>query len=237
MVWLTWRSTGWVGPQLPPFGGFLGWKIDFQTDADTFTTELWVIWGQKITLLDASVGLDLILLQAGIKQRGCSCGLKTVSHFSEQWVWRENKVTWLQLASELNRCLVERSDQVSMKATDYTLKSLFCLKDQETTPMVRQSQEKHNRLDWTHHNLNKSRAKSRPTTEVQSLFTDVVTLDHLSSTIPLALSGRIHCKEVRSELEAGSDKVKSPIWNIWPYRGLFWIQLVFLSFNEEDESK
>lgn len=149
MDWLTWRSTGWVEPQLPPFGGFLGWKIDFQTDADTFTMELWVIWGQKITLLDASVGLDLILLQAGIKQRGCSCGLKTVSRFSEQWMWRENKVTWLQLASELNRCLVERSDQVSMKATDYTLKSLFCLKDQETTPMVRQSQEKHNRLDWT----------------------------------------------------------------------------------------
>lgn len=101
MDWLTWRLTGWVGPQLPPFGGFLGWKIDFQTDVDTFTTELWVIWGQKITLLDASISLDLILLQAGIKQRGCSCGLKTVSRFSEQWMWHENKVTWLSLLRNL----------------------------------------------------------------------------------------------------------------------------------------
>lgn len=148
--WLEDRLAGW-DPNYLHLVDFWGGKLISKPMRIhlLFTMELWVIWGQKITLLDASVGLDLILLQAGIKQRGCSCGLKTVSRFSEQWMWRENKVTWLQLASELNRCLVERSDQVSMKATDYTLKSLFCLKDQETTPMVRQSQEKHNRLDWT----------------------------------------------------------------------------------------
>lgn len=43
--------TGWLGPQLPPFGGFWGRKISFRTDLDSYTTWLQTgkesLWGQK----------------------------------------------------------------------------------------------------------------------------------------------------------------------------------------------